>query len=244
MQDIIAAHKRIERTLLCLSKITEQAQEGIAVIDLAGTIGFVNSKWAKMHGYNSARELVGKQISVLHTEQQMKTDVIPFITETQRRGQLAGPVEHLRKDGTRFITEMKMTLARDEQGKAIGFMCFALDITERKQAEGQWEKLHTELKSRIERQAGELEAAGEKLQQQTAEREQAEKVWQEYQSELEGRLEQQAAELTAANEKLQREIAGRKQAEIQWQEHRGQLERCMELQEAELAAVKQTLQGK
>ncbi|MHC4913594.1 MAG: PAS domain-containing protein, partial [Planctomycetota bacterium] len=242
MQDILAAHKQVERTLWCLAKIAEQAQEGIAVIDLAGTIGFVNSKWAKMHGYDDPRELVGQQFSVFHTQQQMKTDVIPFIVETERRGQLAGPVEHVRKDGSTFPTEMKMTLARGQEGKAIGFMCFALDITERKGVENQWQELHTELESRIEQQAAEVTAANEQLRRQACEREQAEKQWREYQSELERRLEQQAGELKAANEKLQGEIGGREQAEKQWQEHRGQLEQCIELQEAELAAVKQTLQ--
>jgi PAS domain S-box-containing protein len=64
MHNIITLHKQITRALWCLSKIAEQAGEGIAVLDLNGTIRFVNAAWAIIHGYNTRHELVGKKIGV------------------------------------------------------------------------------------------------------------------------------------------------------------------------------------
>ncbi|KPJ65116.1 MAG: hypothetical protein AMJ43_11375 [Coxiella sp. DG_40] len=157
MNNIIATHKRVVRALWCLAKIVE-AGEGIVVLDLKGTIQFVNATWTTMHGYNTRHDLVGKQISVFHTKEQMKSDVIPFIEEAKRRGQLVGPVEHIRKDGTPFHTEMKMIVVRDKRNKSIGLIAFATDITERKRDE-----------ERFRQQTTELTAANEKLHQQVSE---------------------------------------------------------------------------
>jgi PAS domain S-box-containing protein len=227
MHNVIAAHKRIVRALWCLAKITEQAGEGIAVLDLNGTIQFVNATWTKMHGYNTRHELVGKQISVFHTKEQMERDVIPFIEEVKRRGQLTGPIEHMRSDGTPFLTEMKMIVVRDESGQSIGLIGFVTDITERKRAE-----------ERLKQQTTELTATNEKLQQQVGECEQAETQWQEHRSQLEQRIEQQTAELTAVNEKLQHEIAERDQRKEKLRQHYNQLEE----QIAELTAANEKLQ--
>ena len=90
MDNIIAAHKRVERALRHLAMTAEQAEEGIALIGLNGTIQFVNTAWARMHGYNTRNELTGRHIGIFHTEEQMRTDVIPFIEETKCRGRLAG----------------------------------------------------------------------------------------------------------------------------------------------------------
>jgi len=206
MHNIIAAHKRLVRALWCLAKITEQAGEGIAVLDLNGTIQFVNATWTTMHGYNKRQELVGKQISIFHTKEQMKRDVTPFIEEAKRRGQLTGPVEHMRRDGTPFLTEMKMIVVKDKSSKSIGLIGFVTDITERKQAE-----------ERLKQQAAELTAVNERLQQQISQREQAETQWQEHHSQLEQRIEEQTAELTAASEKLQHEINKRTKKRLRQQ---------------------------
>ena len=229
MHNIIALHKRIMRALWCLAKIAERAGEGIAVLDLNGTIRFVNAAWATMHGYNTRHELVGKKISVCHTEEQMKSDVIPFIDEVKYRGQLMGPVEHIRRDGAPFLTKTKMILVRDESGKGIGLISFITDITESKQVE-----------KRLRQQAAESIAANEKLQQQISQHEQAEVKWQQQHSRLEQRVAEQAAELTAANEKLQHEIAARNQKEDELQQYRNQLEEL----NAGLTAANEKLQRK
>jgi PAS domain S-box-containing protein len=114
MDDIIAADKQIEQILQQITVIPEQIADGIVVIDLAGTVRFFNPAWATMHGYDAAEELIGRHISEFHTEEQMKTLVADFIEETKRRGQLAGPIEHMRSDGTVFCSQTKMTTSRDK----------------------------------------------------------------------------------------------------------------------------------
>ncbi len=131
----ITDRKRAEEDLRGLAMIAEQAGEGIGVADLDGTLQFVNAAWAEMHGFQTRDELVGKHLSVFHTDEQMKTDVIPFNEEVKRSGYHTGQVGHVRRDGSQFPTEMTTTLLKDAEGEPIGLIGFVEDITERKRAE-------------------------------------------------------------------------------------------------------------
>ena len=190
----VAGRTRVEQVLRHLGAITEQTREGIIVVDLEGVLHFVNTPWARMHGYDTSSELLGKQISIFHTKEQIKNHIIPFIEQTKRKGRSEGLVEHIRSDGSTFQTQMKMTVLTDEQGKAAGLIVFAADITESTRPE---ETLHEKTK-----QDEASKEHIEQLQHQITERRQAQ-----------DHLEHQVAELTTANEQLQRETTDSRQAE-------------------------------
>lgn len=128
MENILAVHKQIEQTLRYLAIIAEKANEGIAVIDFDGSIQFVNESWVEMNGYKTADQLIGKQLSLFHTKEQMKTDVTALVEKAKHHGQSEGVVEHVKSDGTVFTTHTKMILVKDDSGKAIGLIIFASDI--------------------------------------------------------------------------------------------------------------------
>jgi len=217
----IGDHKQAEQLLRHLGIIAQQVDQGIAIVDLKGTICFVNVPWAKMHGCKTSNELLGKQISTFHTQEQVKADLNPLFKETKRRGRSTCTVEHMRADGATFSTQMKMIVLKDEKGKAIGFIVIITDITKHKRLEEkgtETTKQGKELKEQIEQlqhnihereqteghikqQAGELRAANEQLKHQITEHEQAEEC-----------LKQQIAELTAANEQLKDQIVESEQA--------------------------------
>ncbi|MCX5656197.1 MAG: response regulator [Planctomycetota bacterium] len=131
----ITDRKRMEHELRRLAVIAEQAAEGIAVADLDGNLQFVNHAWARMHGFESGAELVGKPLSVFHTDEQFKAEVAPFNATVKRQGHHADEVGHVRKDGSTFPTQMSVVVLKDEQGEPYGIAGFAEDITSRKQAE-------------------------------------------------------------------------------------------------------------
>ncbi len=145
----VTEHKKAEERLRRLAMIAEQAVEGIGMADLDGTIQFINPLWARMHGYETGQELVGKHISVFHTPEQMKTYVNPFNEEVKRTGRHMGESEQLRKDGTTFPSEMAVTLFKDEGGKPVGFLAFAIDITDRRKAEETLRKSEDDLRKRV-----------------------------------------------------------------------------------------------
>jgi len=116
---IIADHGRVRQILSHLAMITERADEAIVVIDLNGALRFVNTAWAKMHGYKTSSELLGKNICIFHNSEQLETSLTPAIKRARQTGLFKGQIEHLRADGTTFPAQTKMTLIKDESGQAI-----------------------------------------------------------------------------------------------------------------------------
>ena len=135
LEDSVQKLHQLNQQLQELAMIIEQTEEGVAMADLEGKLRFVNTAWAKMHGYGSCDELIGKNLSIFHTKEQMKTDVISFNNEAKRTGCHRGEVGHMRKDGTAFPTEMSVTVSKDESGKPAGLIGFASDISSRKKTE-------------------------------------------------------------------------------------------------------------
>jgi PAS domain S-box-containing protein len=117
--------KQIEQILQQITAIPKQAGDGIVLIDLAGAIRFANLAWVVLHGYSTAEELLGKHLSAFHTEEEMSTLVTAFMEEAEHRGQFAGPVEHLRSDGTVFSSQTRMTVTRGNEGEIVGLAVIA-----------------------------------------------------------------------------------------------------------------------
>ena len=232
MDYIITTHKQIEQTVRYLTVIAEQTREAVIVADFSGAIQFVNTAWATMHGYENCQELIGKQINVFHTKEQMKTDVIPFIEEVKHRGRLAGPVEHVRRNGTPFPTEMLMVVFNDDAGRAMGLVGFATDITKEKRIEEELRRYRCHMEELIKQQTEALEAANSRLQGRVKEHEQAGQ-----------KLKQQTAELSAANERLREQICEQERAKDELEEHRDKLEQRLKQQSDELTTVEAQLQN-
>ena len=118
--------------------MVEQAAQGIAATEMDGTIVAVNAAMAEMHGYRPA-ELIGKPLKVLRAESQVGSQS-GFFALVERNGYHTGEETHVRKDGTEFQAETKISQLKDRKGKAAGMVVLALDITERKQVQEDVEK--------------------------------------------------------------------------------------------------------
>jgi len=200
MNNIIATDKQIEQILRQIIVIPEQIVDGIVIIDMADTARFVNNSWAAMHGYTITNGLIGRHISTFHTKEQMKTLVADFIEEAKRRGQLAGPIEHVRDNGTVFCSQTKMTTAKDKNGKTIGLIIFAAN------SDGYGQRQH-----HPENQT----TANQQLQNQINKQKQAENARKEDNNQFEQRLSEHKLQLTAIEKQLQQQITQRRQAEQQ-----------------------------
>jgi PAS domain S-box-containing protein len=190
----IAHHSRNEQILQHLAMATKQTNEGIVVCELHGPIRFVNTACARMHGYETSAELLGKSIAGFYAAEQLKSTVAPIIEETKSRGFAFCKAEHIRKDNTTFPSHMKITLVTNEDGKKLGFIVLITDITERNQLE--------EALRQTTNQAKELEKQIEHFQNQNQQRD------QDQQS-----PKQQAEEVADANRQLQQRIKKLEQAQ-------------------------------
>ena len=231
MDDIIAIHKQVERTLRRLTVIAERAREGIVLLDLDGVIQFVNAAWTEMHGYKRPDELIGKQISALHTKGRTKTDVAGFIEKAKQKGQFAGRLGCVRKDGTPFAAEMLMVVFNDERDEAMGFVGFATDLTEQESAQDELRQYRSHMAELVSQRTEALEAAGARLQRQITEHEQAEQ-----------QLKQQTAELEAGNKQLRGQIRKHERAKDELKLHCDKLKQRLEEQSSELTVATARLQ--
>ena len=124
---------QLEKQMKFLSLAIEQSSEGIGVTDLDGNLKYLNASFAKIYGY-SPEELVGKNISVFHTPQQMPS-VEAAKREIKERGNFKGEIWHVRRDGSIFPTIMNNSLVLDDEGMPVGTIAMLLDISDMKQAE-------------------------------------------------------------------------------------------------------------
>jgi len=210
MDNMITEANRVEQTMRNLTVVAEEATEAIAVVDRNWDLRFINTAWAKMHGYANSAELVGKPISMFHTEEQFGSDVSGFIEETKHRSYLEGPIWHMRSDGTTFATQTKMIALKDWQGNVNGLIFFVIDVSAISQAE--------EL---LRQRTAELRIANERLQREIGE-------GQHLQGELyrcHNQLEQQKAELSIAHEELQKQVTERERVENESRQYCDNVER-------------------
>ena len=122
------ARSRTEETLHRQGTALEQAFDGIAIANLDGYIQYANPAWAAMHGRHN-EELVGQNLSVFHTQEQMDREVIPFLRLLMKRDGHNGRVGHVRKDGTTFMTAMSCGVFRNTDDIPAGILGIARDIS-------------------------------------------------------------------------------------------------------------------
>ncbi|MBN2096842.1 PAS domain S-box protein [Candidatus Peregrinibacteria bacterium] len=123
-----------------LSSVVRQSTEGVAIADLNGYIIFNNEAWSKMHGCKSPKALIGKNLSIFHSKEQLKHDVKPFNEKVFKFGSHKGEVGHITKGGKSFPTLMSTALLKDDQGKPYAIAGIAKDVTKLKKAEKElWE---------------------------------------------------------------------------------------------------------
>ena len=158
---------RLEKRVRGLSLAVEQSSEGIAVVDLDGNLQYLNDAFANMHEY-SAEELIGKNLSVFHTPQQMPS-VEAANRQIKETGSFQGELWHVTRGGTIFPTQMHNSLIWDDADKPIGIMGTVRDISDMKQAEETLQKAHDQLESSVVERTEELQMRTHELDERVKE---------------------------------------------------------------------------
>ncbi len=141
----VTERRRAEEKLSLVSQAVEQSSEGIAVTDVEGNLLFLNPAFVEMHGYSGA-ELLGKNLSVFHTDDQMPS-VLEANRQLKQEGHFSGEIWHARSDASVFPGLMHNSVLCDTDGGQIGMIKTLRDITEIKEAEEQLRKSHEELEA-------------------------------------------------------------------------------------------------
>jgi PAS domain S-box-containing protein len=134
------ALRQAEVTRLVLAAIVESSDDAIVGKTLEGVITSWNQAAERIFGYTAA-EIVGKPISTLMPPDHLED--MNRILERIRRGERVGHFETQRvtKDGRIIDVSLSVSPIRDAEGTIIGAAKVARDITERKRAEAERERL-------------------------------------------------------------------------------------------------------
>ena len=153
----IEPRKRHEAAILrqtaLLDELFESAPEAVALLDLDGRVMRTNREFASLFGF-TARESTGRLLSelIIPADQIDETRMIGAAGHSGKR--VSAECERLRKDGSRVHVALTASPVSIE-GKTIGVYTIHRDITERKLAEAEQERLQARL-----RQAEKMEAVG------------------------------------------------------------------------------------
>lgn len=129
----ITERKHAEERLQFHEQTVWDARESIIVTNLQGKIIYWNGGATSLFGY-SAEEMLGKTPALLYPELE-QNQLAHDLAQIRKGNDYIGEWKGRRKDGSTVWLAIKTTLMRDTQGKAIGFIGRATDMTEPKQAE-------------------------------------------------------------------------------------------------------------
>ena len=137
----ITEQKLAEEEILLQSTALEAAYNAIVITQTDGTIAWVNSAFTRLTGY-SFEEAVGNNPRVLKSGFQ-DAAYYEIMWQTILSGKpWQGELINKRKDGRLYSEEMTITPVKDEQGEIIRFVAIKNDISERKQAEKELNRLY------------------------------------------------------------------------------------------------------
>jgi PAS domain S-box-containing protein len=135
----ITEHKRTEDELRRSEgkyrTIMEDMEEGYFEIDLAGNFTFVNDAECRNMGY-SREELIGMN-NRQYTDKENAKKAFQAFSNLYKTGESCKIFDYevTKKDGTKAIAELLVSLIKDSKGKPIGFRGLSRHITERKRME-------------------------------------------------------------------------------------------------------------
>jgi PAS domain S-box-containing protein len=115
--------------------LVELSTDGIAILDLNGSILFCNAQMARMHGHSSPEELIGKLAPGLIAIEDREKAAQLFARVVQGHPLTDEVLTLSRVDGGHVIVELSATLIKGLQNRAMRVMCVEHDVTHRRQTE-------------------------------------------------------------------------------------------------------------
>ncbi|MEK6752792.1 MAG: PAS domain S-box protein [Chloroflexota bacterium] len=154
----ITERKRAEEEAAKLHNAVEQSADITMITDQDGIIEYVNPAFEAVTGYSKA-EAVGKSPRILNSEM-MEAGYYQKIWMTILLGEVfRGEVIDRKKSGELFYYDQTITPLKDTRGNITHFVSTGKDVTERKQAEQEIQKLNAELEQRVAERTADLNRA-------------------------------------------------------------------------------------
>ena len=137
--DLVESERRYRRLV---EAVVDYA---IFQLDPSGHVATWNPGAERIKGYRPA-EIIGRHFSTFYTPEDLEKGVPKAaLAEAAERGRFEAEGWRMRKDGTRFWASVVIDRISDESGAIIGFAKVTRDLTERKQAQDELQRVQEQL---------------------------------------------------------------------------------------------------
>lgn len=156
------AEQALQESNSILRAVIEGTTDAIFMKDLQGRYVILNSTTAKIIG-KPIEEIVGKNdIEVFPIEVGKQIEEIDRRIITSNTSEVIEEIVPMQGELRTFLTAK--TVCRNEQGKVIGLIGIARDISDRKRIEDQIKELNQDLERRVEERTAQLEVTNKELE--------------------------------------------------------------------------------
>ncbi|HWA88045.1 MAG TPA: response regulator [Opitutus sp.] len=132
---ICLSRTETERKLRDQAEILNKASDAIIVTDLAGRVTFWNQSAERTFGWD-ATEAIGRDKFELFPSSASELEIARQAADASQEWR--GELRLQNREGKPLIMDSRITLLRDEQGRSIGRLMIATDVTARKGMEEQF----------------------------------------------------------------------------------------------------------
>ncbi len=136
----IGERKRAEASLMMLSLAVEQSANSIVITDLSANIEYANAAFTKVTGY-TLDEVKGNNPRILQSGKTPKATYQDMWETLSAGNTWRGELINQRKDGSEYTESAMISPVRGSDGKVKNYLAVKENITERKLAESQIQKL-------------------------------------------------------------------------------------------------------
>jgi len=134
MNESKKSQESLEDKLKQFSLAFARLHDSILITDSNFKIVSVNKPFEEMYGY-TLEDVLGKTPDVLNAEPMTEANPQEIYDAIARNDVWQGSTLSVRKDGSRFVSELTASALIDEQGKPFAYVGTQRDITEKKKAE-------------------------------------------------------------------------------------------------------------
>lgn len=138
----ITERKKATRAMNQALAAMENSIDGIAILNADGSYVFLNQAHARIYGYDSPEELLGKSWRTMYDEKELDVFDHNHMPVLFKNGSWRGESVGLRRDGSRFVQEVSLTKLEDG-----GLICIVRDTSEMAQDKEALRRSQEQLKS-------------------------------------------------------------------------------------------------
>ncbi len=136
----ITERKRTEEQLRFQSRVLDQIQDCITVTDLEGRITYVNDAERRMMG-RKPEETVGRHVSIYGEDPSAGATQEEILQKTKEAGEWRGEVVNFSAEGDKVVLDCRTHVVLNEHGDKVALCGISTDVTDRKRAEAERERL-------------------------------------------------------------------------------------------------------